>query len=249
MFSLWEQPCEHFELREAAPTTVIHMFSLWEQPCEHFELREAAPTTVIHMFSVGAASAAMPASAFPTLISPKSCYRSACRASMLCDMAAPGYPSAGSARLRLGRSSETGRIYLVTFATASRHAVFAEWETAQVAAKTLCNPLLWRDSRLLCWVLMPDHWHGLIELGSQDSLSAIVRRLKGVCARAVNLACVGSGPLWMSGFHDHALRHDEELVDVARYVVLNPVRAGLVTRAGLYPFWDSIWLRDEKHRG
>jgi hypothetical protein len=29
---------------------------------------------------------------------------------------------------------------------------------------------------------------------------------------------------------------------VARYVVMNPVRAGLVSRVGDYPFWDAAWI-------
>jgi len=41
---------------------------------------------------------------------------------------------------------------------------------------------------------------------------------------------------------DHALRTDENLLNVARYIIANPLRAGLVTRIGDYPLWDSIWL-------
>jgi hypothetical protein len=29
---------------------------------------------------------------------------------------------------------------------------------------------------------------------------------------------------------------------MARYVVANPLRAGLVKRLGDYPLWDAIWL-------
>jgi putative transposase len=164
-------------------------------------------------------------------------------------MTTPGFPQRGSARLRSGRRSEAGHVYLVTFATESRRRIFTEWELGCIAARTLCDPLLWRESLLLCWVLMPDHWHGLIALGSQDSLSMVARRLKGTCARAVNRASGRSGALWTNGFHDHAIRYDEELVGIARYVVLNPVRAGLVERVGLYPFWNAIWLDGQEHRG
>ncbi|MEP7044754.1 MAG: transposase [Dokdonella sp.] len=157
------------------------------------------------------------------------------------------YPLKGKARLRLGRHSDAGRIYFVTFGTAARRGVFGEWETARIAAEVLSKAAFWHDSRLLCWVLMPDHWHGLIDLGTRDSLSDLVRRLKGRVARAVNQARGSSGPVWASGFYDHALRREDELMDIARYVVLNPVRAGLVPRVGLYPFWNAVWL--EQHRG
>jgi hypothetical protein len=42
------------------------------------------------------------------------------------------------------------------------------------------------------------------------------------------------------------LRRDEDLRAVARYVILNPVRAGLVQRVGDYPHWDAVWLAQEK---
>ncbi|GAA0704537.1 REP-associated tyrosine transposase [Dokdonella soli] len=166
-------------------------------------------------------------------------------------MQRPNYPPCGRARLRKGRTSEPGRIYLVTFTTVSRRRVFTQWEPAVAAIRALCDPSLWRNSRLLCWVLMPDHWHGLIELGATDSLSDLVRRVKGTTALAANRAVTGcTGPIWVSGFHDHAIRADEDVITLARYVVLNPVRAGLVTHSGLYPFWDAIWIDvREEHRG
>jgi hypothetical protein len=38
------------------------------------------------------------------------------------------------------------------------------------------------------------------------------------------------------------LRQDEDVARVARYVVANPLRAGLVKRIGDYPLWDAAWL-------
>ena len=43
-------------------------------------------------------------------------------------------------------------------------------------------------------------------------------------------------------FHDHALRANEDLRQAARYVIANPIRAGLVRRVGDYPFWNAIWV-------
>ncbi|MNN82247.1 hypothetical protein D3C81_1991650 [compost metagenome] len=50
------------------------------------------------------------------------------------------------------------------------------------------------------------------------------------------------GSLWQQGYHDRALRRDEDLVKLARYVVANPLRAGLVEKLGDYPLWDAIWV-------
>ena len=151
-------------------------------------------------------------------------------------------PTRGHAALRRGRHSEQGRVYLIAFVTADRNLVFADWDTAAVCVRASLQPSIWRASRLLCWVLMPNHWHGLIELGGMDSLPALVNRIKGSTSRTVNMRCGRSGHLCSKGFHDHALRADEVLISIARYVISNPVRAGLVNRVGMYPFWDAVWL-------
>lgn len=92
---------------------------------------------------------------------------------------------------------------------------------------------------------MPDHWHGLIELGEGVNLSSVVQRIKGVTARQVNQSCAFGGPLWAKGFHDHALRRDEAIEQVARYIIANPVRAGLVEDPMDYPYWDAYFLGDD----
>jgi len=65
---------------------------------------------------------------------------------------------------------------------------------------------------------------------------------KSLITREVNLSIGRSGPLWQQGFHDRALRREDDLVKMARYVVANPLRAGLVERLGDYPLWDAIWV-------
>ncbi|MNO00306.1 hypothetical protein D3C81_2201730 [compost metagenome] len=70
-----------------------------------------------------------------------------------------------------------------------------------------------------------------------------MQRLKSRSAIAINRLTGNIGrPLWQRGFHDHALRREEDLAAVARYVVANPLRAKLVPRLGDYPHWDAVWL-------
>jgi putative transposase len=146
-----------------------------------------------------------------------------------------------SSRLRQGRYSESGRIYLVTFVTSKRRAIFTEFETA----RTVIN-VLKRESeytKTLCFVVMPDHVHWLLQLGDVP-LSKTVQRVKSISSRTIKgkLMPDCSDAIWQNGFHDHALRKEEDLVNLARYVVMNPVRAGLVRSVREYPHWDAVWL-------
>ena len=77
----------------------------------------------------------------------------------------------GHLALRRGRVSTPGRIYLVTFATHDREPMFADHDAGRACARAITDPQLWPNSRLLAWVLMPDHWHGLLSLGDNDELS------------------------------------------------------------------------------
>jgi len=148
----------------------------------------------------------------------------------------------GHAALRRGRYSEPGRNYLITSTTAQRQPLFDDPDIARVAARTLHEQRLWRNSELLAWVLMPDHVHLLVRLGDDESLSRLVARVKTIVARQARQVRATGLPFWSASFHDHALRHDEDLLAVARYIIANPVRAGLVRSALDWPFWDCAWL-------
>jgi REP element-mobilizing transposase RayT len=88
---------------------------------------------------------------------------------------------------------------------------------------------------------MPDHFHWLVELRN-SALEDLALRVKSHTARNVNKALGRSGKFWQRGFHDRAIRYEEDLQSVARYIVANPVRAGLVRRVQDYPLWDALWV-------
>ncbi len=88
---------------------------------------------------------------------------------------------------------------------------------------------------------MPDHAHLLVEgLTGGASLRRFVKMAKQRSGAAYALA--SGHPLWQKGYYERVLRHDEEAQHVARYIVANPVRAGLVRSPDEYPHLGSdIW--------
>jgi REP element-mobilizing transposase RayT len=148
----------------------------------------------------------------------------------------------GHAALRKGRLSVSNGIYLVTATTIERTKIFENFHAACAAAHCFEDGAVLGDAAMLAWVLMPDHAHWLIELSEHDVLSAVVNRIKSASARNANRVLDRKGALWSVAFHDHALRAEDDLPDTARYVVANPLRAGLVKSLGDYPFWNAIWL-------
>jgi REP element-mobilizing transposase RayT len=146
-----------------------------------------------------------------------------------------------SARLRAGRFSERQRIYLLTATTENREMLFSDFTVGRIVVAELKAAQQDGLAESLAWVLMPDHLHWLIAL-QQGSLSELMRRIKGRSAKRVNALSGRQGKLWQDGFHDRALRREEDVLPAARYIVANPLRAGLVNRVGDYPLWDSVWL-------
>ncbi|MGE5155503.1 MAG: REP-associated tyrosine transposase [Bdellovibrio bacteriovorus] len=144
--------------------------------------------------------------------------------------------------LREGRFSEPGREYLVTTVVRGRTPWFRDFGAARACIRQLPRVEGETGARWLAWVLMPDHFHGLVGLGDAADLATLMRLLKGASAHAVNQVRGRSGPIWQPSYYDRALRRDEDRVAAARYIVANPLRAGLVSRLGDYPHWDSVWL-------
>ena len=144
-----------------------------------------------------------------------------------------------SHRLRKGRTSLCGQIYLVTFATRDRVGLFNDHRLAGRFSAACADSRLWQKADLLAWVLMPDHWHGLIRLSDGGDLSRTVQRLKANTARAVG----PGGRVWQPGFHDHAIRDERAVHAAADYLLANPLRAGLVDQIEDWPWRFAMWDR------
>ena len=145
--------------------------------------------------------------------------------------------------LRKGRTSLSNHIYLITTVTHKRQPFFTDFHCARSVIKTIRNTEQICRIESLSFVLMPDHLHWLFSLRDKSCLSQVVGKVKRISAYRVNQINNRTGSrVWQPGFHDYALRKDKELKDVARYIVANPLRAGLVNNIGEYPFWDAVWL-------
>ncbi|MGY2138324.1 REP-associated tyrosine transposase [Pseudomonas reactans] len=149
--------------------------------------------------------------------------------------------SPASHRLRIGRFSEPNRTYLITTNTHERLPIFSDFNLGRLVVGQFRLAQYQGRVNSLAWVIMPDHFHWIIEL-QRGSLADLMRQVKSKSTRSVNGASGRKGRLWQESFHDRALRKEDDLVKMARYVVANPLRAGLVDKIGDYPLWDAIWI-------
>lgn len=119
--------------------------------------------------------------------------------------------------------------------THDREPHFRDPAKAQLACRYLYREAVARHADTLSFVLMPDHLHWLIRLKGA-SISTVAKLYKAKVSRDIGEA------VWQHGFHDRALCKEEDLKAIARYIVANPLRAGLVDSIMDYPYWNAAWL-------
>jgi REP element-mobilizing transposase RayT len=86
---------------------------------------------------------------------------------------------------------------------------------------------------------MPDHVHLLAAMTSRESLSSALRSWKSLCYTERHRRGNPSR-FWQRSFFDRALRDDANVLDVAMYILGNPVRAGIVEDFHDYPLCGSM---------
>lgn len=133
--------------------------------------------------------------------------------------------------------------FLVTFCCARRQPWLREARTAALAVTALNAPNQLGLCRNHAYVVMPDHVHWLLSLAGSRPVSSLVAACKAISSRSLHRDGIADFA-WQAGFHEHQLRSQEDLREKARYLVANPLRAGLATGLVGYRWWYSEWTHD-----
>ena len=131
--------------------------------------------------------------------------------------------------------------YFVTFCTWKRQDVFRDIETGAFVASQFRRTCRRQRFAILAYCLMPDHAHLLVE-GTSDT-SDLLHLVKSAKQRSgQSFAARHQHPLWQESFYDRILRPADDAREIARYIIENPVRAGLVRSPLEYPLLGSdLW--------
>jgi putative transposase len=97
---------------------------------------------------------------------------------------------------------------------------------------------------LLAYCLMPNHWHLVVWPERDTDLSMFMHQLTGTHAQRWNSyrGIAGTGAVYQGRFKAIPVDRDEHFLRLCRYVERNPLRAGLVDKAGDWR-WSSLWRR------
>jgi putative transposase len=122
-------------------------------------------------------------------------------------------------------------IYFITINCQARH---KNQLASREISERLFETVRHRQEKILWWpylfLLMPDHLHTLLSFPpSGKPLQSIISKWKEWTAKEL-------GIVWQRDFFEHRLRHDESHREKADYILENPVRQQLVTRAEDWPY-------------
>jgi putative transposase len=101
---------------------------------------------------------------------------------------------------------------------------------------------------LLAFCLMGTHYHLAVET-PQPNLGAGMQLLNGRYAREFNRRRGARGHLFERRYHSVKQERDEQLLELMRYIALNPVRAGLCDRPEEWKWGSHNALLGRGHAG
>ncbi len=131
-----------------------------------------------------------------------------------------------------------GALYHVTSRGDRRAAIYEDEEDRDSFLATLGETVQRFNWLCHAYCLMTNHYHLVVET-PDGNLSKGMRQLNGVFTQACNRRHGRTGHLFQGRFKGILVDKDSYLLELTRYVVLNPVRAGMVKQAGDWP-WSSF---------
>jgi len=141
---------------------------------------------------------------------------------------------------RLAGFDYIGRFtYFLTLCVRERATVFRQQAMVDLVLMQIRRTAREHGFSIAAYCFMPDHVHLLVEGSSGTSDLRAFAKLARQRAGGLYARATGSS-LWQRGYYDRVLRRSDDISRFTKYIVENPVRAGLVENANDYPY---VWSR------
>jgi len=130
-----------------------------------------------------------------------------------------------------------GAVYHVTSRGDDREDIYCSDEDREVFLKVLSHVVERFGWACHAWCLMTNHYHLMIET-TDGNLSRGMRQLNGVYTQRFNRLHGRAGHVFQGRYKAILVEKDAHLLELCRYIVRNPVAAGIVKQAEDWP-WSS----------
>jgi putative transposase len=120
-----------------------------------------------------------------------------------------------------------------------RATVFHKTQDYEAFLSLLRDAKVRHPVKIFGFCLMPNHFHFVPEPSHEKALSQFMQWLLTSHMRRYHKHYGGSGHIWQGRFKSFPVQRDEHFITVLRYVLQNPVRAGLCGSAREWK-WSSL---------
>ncbi len=132
--------------------------------------------------------------------------------------------------------ASTARTFFVTSSTWDKRNLLQSQRSATLFIDILYQYRAQGRFRLHEFVVMPDHFHLLLTVGSDISIERAVQLIKGRFAYEAGKEFGIKAPLWQKGFSEVPVLESHHYTKIVEYIRFNPVRRHLVTLPEEYPY-------------
>ena len=132
--------------------------------------------------------------------------------------------------------------YLITAAIFEHAPIMAEPHRRSEFETKLINAMKEIQAEIIAWVVLPNHYHILVDIDSLDHVSAALKYLHGTTSRQWNIedGLTEQRRVWYK-FSDRMMRNEKHLHQTFNYVHYNPVKHGYID--DVYEWsWSSLYL-------
>ncbi len=158
------------------------------------------------------------------------------------------YASLNNTKIRKVKFAEIRKEYFIIFDEALiKYSNGPYWLKEKAIAEIVYNAIIYRDGsvyNLISFTIMPNHIHIILQpllqvskklsyKGTEEEyiLGKIMGSLKQYTANESNKILNRKGEFWQHESYDHIIRNYKELIDTVKYILNNPVKAGLCNKA------------------
>jgi len=100
---------------------------------------------------------------------------------------------------------------------------------------------------IIAYVLMPTHFHFMLQPGIHNNLSDFMRRLQTSYVQAINKRYKRKGPLFPERFKDKHVYNERYQILLCRYIHVNPLKDGPVNRLENWAFSNYHEFIEARH--
>jgi putative transposase len=143
----------------------------------------------------------------------------------------------------------TTRTFFVTTNSHAGRRLLQSQRNAELLIDVLRAYVSARKFQLLDFVIMPDHIHLFISVQSDMTIEKAMQLIKGRFSFLLKKEHGYLGEVWQHGFSETRADNGESQRRYRDYIEQNPVKAGLCSSPGLYPYCYLFLAKKKEVRG